>query len=149
MSSEKDAKQISSFIRIFSNYLNSIEKKMSNEQLSFNEIKVMLELVQSDELTAKDIEIRLDLDKSYTSRILKNLAELELIEKFQSDSDKRLYLVTLTANGNKLAKELHEQYLELLEEDIILLQEKGKEKVIDSMKVLEDYYQKDHDEPTE
>ncbi|MGX6979613.1 MarR family winged helix-turn-helix transcriptional regulator [Vagococcus elongatus] len=146
MSKEQDGKQISSFIRIFSNYLNTIEKKMSNQQLSFNEIKVMLELNESDQLTARDIEVRLDLDKSYTSRILKNLGELDLIEKTQSGEDKRLYFLLLTENGKKLAKELHDQYLEILEGDLDLLKSNGKDRLIESMKILEDHYQREIEE---
>lgn len=146
MSKEKDAKQISSFIRIFSNYLNTIEKKMSNENLSFNEIKVMLELFEADNVSARDIEVRLDLDKSYTSRILKNLVDLELLEKEQSDDDKRLYYLSLTKKGKEVAKELYHQYLDILEEDIELLQSTSKNRLIESMKRIEEHYQKEKEE---
>ncbi|TLG79639.1 MarR family transcriptional regulator [Vagococcus zengguangii] len=143
MSDEQDAKQISSFIRIFSNYLNTIEKKMSNEQLTFNEIKVMLELYEADNLTARDIEERLDLDKSYMSRILKNLADLEFIEKEQSFEDKRLFYLSLTKKGKEAAKQLYYQYLDVLEEDLEILSSPYKGKLIDAMKMIESHYQKE------
>lgn len=53
MTMEEEVKQISSFIRIFSSYLNSLEKKMANEMLTFNEIRVMLELHDNEQLSPR------------------------------------------------------------------------------------------------
>ena len=81
MTMEEEVKQISSFIRIFSSYLNSLEKKMANEMLTFNEIRVMLELHDNEQLSTKDIEQRLDFDKSYMSRILKTYLKWDISQK--------------------------------------------------------------------
>lgn len=140
MTMEEEVKQISSFIRIFSSYLNSLEKKMANEMLTFNEIRVMLELHDNEQLSAKDIEQRLDFDKSYMSRILKNLSEMGYISKDQSSEDKRLFHLSLTEEGKELSQSLYEQYLDILEDEIEDLSDAEKNQLLKAIRFVERHY---------
>lgn len=140
MTMEEEVKQISSFIRIFSSYLNSLEKKMANEMLTFNEIRVMLELHDNEQLSAKDIEQRLDFDKSYMSRILKNLSEMGYISKDQSSEDKRLFHLSLTKEGRELSQSLYEQYLDILEDEIEDLSAAEKNQLLKAIRFVERHY---------
>lgn len=140
MTMEEEVKQISSFIRIFSSYLNSLEKKMANEMLTFNEIRVMLELHDNEQLSAKDIEQRLDFDKSYMSRILKNLSEMGYISKDQSSEDKRLFHLSLTEEGKELSQSLYEQYLDILEDEIEDLSAAEKNQLLKAIRFVERHY---------
>lgn len=114
---KEDAQVVNSFIKYFSKYLAYLEKEMANDSYSFNEIRIILELLENDQMHAKDIESELDLDKGYTSRILKRLLDDEIIQRQQSGDDKRLYYLSFTKSGKRLALQLNKKYQAIIAAD--------------------------------
>ena len=117
MAPKDDTKVVNSFIKYFSKYITYLEKEMANDSYNFNEIRIIFELLEKEKVHAKDIETELDLDKGYTSRIVKRLLDEEVIQREQSGDDKRLYYLSFTPEGKKLAKKLYKKYQSIINKD--------------------------------
>ncbi len=115
MDPKEDTQIVNSFIKYFSKYITYLEKEMADDSYNFNEIRIIFELLENKKMHAKDIETELDLHKGYTSRILKRLLDEEIIQREQSDDDKRLYYLSFTPEGKKLATKLYKKYQKIIE----------------------------------
>ncbi|MBP1041796.1 winged helix-turn-helix transcriptional regulator [Vagococcus sp. BWB3-3] len=133
----EDIQRMNSFIKYFLNYINYLEKEMADDSYNFNEIRVIFELLENGQMYAKDIENELDLDKGYTSRILKRLLDEDLIERQQSNDDKRLYYVSFTKTGKKQATELYHKYEKVLSKDYEGLSDDERQPFLESLELIE------------
>jgi len=70
------------------------------------EVRVLYEIYENKEISARDIVNNLHVDKSYLSRILKKFESKFLIERELSSNDSRRTLISLTGNGKTLAESL-------------------------------------------
>lgn len=70
------------------------------------EARVLYEIYESKEISARDIVSNLHVDKSYLSRVLKKLESKSLIKRERSSDDSRRTLISLTGNGKMLAESL-------------------------------------------
>ena len=70
--------------------------------LTYTQYILFLVLWEKDGLTVGEICRRLMLDSGTLSPMLKKLRQQGYIEKRQSDSDERSYIITLTDNGREL-----------------------------------------------
>ncbi|WEG72660.1 MarR family winged helix-turn-helix transcriptional regulator [Vagococcus intermedius] len=129
-----DAHTVNAFIKSFLNYLTFLEKEMANDSFNFNELRIIFELWEQGRMPAKNIESELDLDKGYTSRILKRLMNEGIIQREQSSDDRRLYYISFTEKGQKLAQELYNKYEKIIIDDYSQL---SSEEQIRFMGVLE------------
>ncbi|WP_314061942.1 MarR family transcriptional regulator [uncultured Vagococcus sp.] len=133
----EDIQRMNSFIKYFLNYINYLEKEMADDSYNFNEIRVIFELLENGQMYAKDIENELDLDKGYTSRILKRLLDEDLIERQQSSEDKRLYYVSFTKSGKKRATELYRKYENVIAKDYERLSDEERQPFLESLELIE------------
>lgn len=138
----KDIQKMNSFIKYFLTYLNYLEKEMADDSYNFNEIRLIFELLEKGEMYAKDIENELDLDKGYTSRILKRLLDEGMVERQQSSEDKRLYYVSFTKAGKKRAKELYQKYEAIISNDYKQLSDEERQPFIESLDLIETLHKK-------
>lgn len=70
------------------------------------EARILYEIYESEEISARDIVSNLHVDKSYLSRILKKFESQFLIERKLSANSSRLMLISLTEKGKMLAESL-------------------------------------------
>lgn len=70
------------------------------------EARIIYEIYECGEISARDIASKLHVDKSYLSRILKRLESQLLIERKLSTNSSRLVLISLTEKGKKLTESL-------------------------------------------
>lgn len=115
---------------------------MANDSYNFNEIRIIFELLENDKMHAKDIETELDLDKGYTSRILKRLLDDEIIQREQSDDDKRLFYLSFTEEGRQLAQELYTKYELIISNDYDKLTDAESKRFIKALDVIETIHAK-------
>ncbi|MFY8352323.1 MarR family winged helix-turn-helix transcriptional regulator [Pseudoalteromonas sp. SSM20] len=86
---------------------NSFAEVYSDKyQLTVPQWRVIAHLAEKSTLTAKEICIEAGLDKSTTSRAVKQLLDQEIIIGRQAETDKRATELTLTEKGNTLYQEL-------------------------------------------
>lgn len=129
--------KVNASIKSFLNYLIFLEKQLADDSFNFNEIRIIFEIWEQGELSAKTIETELDLDKGYTSRILKRLLSENLIQKVQSEEDKRLFYVSFTPKGKKVAQKLYKKYETMIMDDFNKLSSDDQRKYIDALEVIQ------------
>lgn len=101
------AKQIIESIREFSRFYTTILGVVNNHVLesefSLPEARVLYELL-ANSFTVRELKEQLQIDEGYTSRIVSKLQKMGLLEKKQSLDDRRVYYLSLTGMGRKVAK---------------------------------------------
>ncbi|MGN0847548.1 MAG: MarR family winged helix-turn-helix transcriptional regulator [Kiritimatiellia bacterium] len=102
----KAAMDIRKFNRFYLPYLHLLTQKYLNSEYSVAEARILYEIYENEESSARDIVGSLHVDKSYLSRILKNFESQLLIERRQSANNSRLMLISLTEKGKLLAESL-------------------------------------------
>ena len=70
--------------------------------LTIPEWRVLAHLAQSDEVSVREIQARVDMDKSKVSRAAARLESSGLIEKRENVADRRLLVMQLTPKGHDL-----------------------------------------------
>ncbi|RST97531.1 hypothetical protein CBF35_02365 [Vagococcus salmoninarum] len=138
----KDTKTINAFIKYFLNYVTYLEKEMSDDTFNFNEIRILFELLEKEKMYAKDIENQLDLDKGYTSRILKKFMDENIIQKDQSDDDKRLFYLSFTDAGKKTAETILAKYEAIINTDLEKLTAKEQKSFISAIETIQKIHDK-------
>lgn len=109
MLNQSEISAIRNFNRDYTKLLGIMNKKVLNTPLSWTEGRVLLEISFNNDKTPIEVANNLELDKSYTSRILKRFEKNGLISKSPSATDSRSVELSLTADGQKLVKELDDR----------------------------------------
>lgn len=100
---------IRNFNRDYTKLLGIMNKRVLNTPLSWTEGRVLLEISFNNDKTPIEVANNLDLDKSYTSRILKRFEKNGFIRKSPSSIDSRSVDLSLTTDGQKMVKELDDR----------------------------------------
>lgn len=97
---------IRKFNRFYLPYFHLLTQKYLNTEYSMAEARILYEIYEGKEISARDIVGKLHIDKSYLSRILKKFAAKSLIKRELSSDDSRKTLISLTESGQTLAESL-------------------------------------------
>lgn len=100
---------IRQFNRFYTNILGLLDKHVLNTGYSFTEARVILEIGFLEQCIANHLVEKLDIDRSYMSRIIAKLSKDGLIIKESSVSDSRTSLIRLTPKGTALFNQLNEK----------------------------------------
>jgi DNA-binding MarR family transcriptional regulator len=106
MLTHQEIATIRSFNRQYTTTLGLLNKQVFDTDLSFPESRVLLKISEKDHLSPKEIAGDLNLDASYTSRILKKLAKLNFVKITPSSTDARSKIVSLSKDGIAIVTEL-------------------------------------------
>ena len=98
---ESQIAAVRAFNRFYTRKLGVLDQQLLKSPFSLSEARVLYELAHRESLAAKAIGIELGLDAGYLSRILQNFEESGLISRTPSPSDRRQYLLSLTAKGGQ------------------------------------------------
>ena len=109
MLNKSEISSIRNFNRDYTKLLGIMNKKVLNTPLSWTEGRVLLEISFNNDKTPIEVATNLDLDKSYTSRILNRFEKKGLISKSPSATDSRSVELSLTTEGQKIVKELDDR----------------------------------------
>ncbi len=137
------------FIRKFEDFNDFLDKlnselKSSNNTYNQAQIEVLNFLSNNKDVTAKQIEDVLNIDRGFLSRTLKSLQNNKLLKKTQSKKDKRIYILNISSKGkdvledhrslktkkydvvfNHLSKEKKEDFIEVLNQAMQIFNNKG------------------------
>ncbi|WP_025692097.1 MarR family winged helix-turn-helix transcriptional regulator [Paenibacillus zanthoxyli] len=100
---------IRQFNRFYTNILGLLDKHVLNTGYSFTEARVILEIGFLEQCIANHLVEKLDIDRSYMSRIIAKLSNDSLIIKENSALDSRTSLIRLTPKGTALFNQLNEK----------------------------------------
>ncbi|QPQ31258.1 MarR family winged helix-turn-helix transcriptional regulator [Lysinibacillus sp. JNUCC 51] len=110
---------IRQFNRFYTNKLGLLDKHVLNNRYSFTEGRVILEIGFLEPCIANHLVEKLDIDRSYLSRIIARLCKDGLLIKEGSSVDNRTSLIRLTPKGiaffNELNEKSNEQIVKLLQ----------------------------------
>ena len=90
------------FNRFYTRQIGVLRKTYLDSPYSLGEMRVLYELAQGDDKTAKDIGRNLDLDAGYLSRVLRDFEKKGLVKRTTSKTDARQSHLALTAKGRKV-----------------------------------------------
>ncbi len=90
---------IRGFNRFYTNILGLLDKHILESDFSLTEGRILFELQEIGPSMANTLSQRLNIDKSYLSRILAKFEMNGLIEKEVSGDDSRAYVIRLSEKG--------------------------------------------------
>lgn len=129
---------IRKFNRFYTNILGLLDQHMLNSDFSLAEARVLHEIGNTENCTAKKLIEKLKMDPGYLSRIIKRFEKKKLLYRVQSYDDGRLYYIHLTDSGKDTLSMLNKLSNNQIYEMISALPDQDKMTVVDSMKTIED-----------
>lgn len=104
--------------RVSTAFRSALERQMGEIGLHGGQIFVLFELWQQDGLRQVDIAKRLSVSAPTVNKMLKGLAEINLVINSRIDDDARSTRIFLTDRGRSIRDEIEGQWLEL-EENVL------------------------------
>lgn len=99
--------------RVTTAYRNALERHLGVIGLHGGQVFVLFELWKQDGLRQIDIATRLNLSAPTINKILKGLAEMNLVVSAREQDDARSTRVFLTDQGRAIKKDVAAQWIEL------------------------------------
>ena len=96
---DKAIARIRAFNRFYTSTIGVLDKHILESNFSLSEARVLYELAQTDDCTARKIMHHLKMDEGYLSRIIERFIQQGLVQKTRSEKDKRAYYLALTGKG--------------------------------------------------
>ncbi len=93
--------KIRSFNRFYTNIIGLLDQRFLDTPYSLTEGRVLYEISQMEECSAKKIRENIAIDEGYLSRIINKFIRQGLIRKSPSPQDKRLHMILLTEKGKR------------------------------------------------
>jgi DNA-binding MarR family transcriptional regulator/GNAT superfamily N-acetyltransferase len=90
---------VRSFNRFFTKFVGALDADFLGTKMTLAEARVLFEIEQSESPTASDLELALNLDAGYLSRILRRFEERDWIERTSDASDRRRQTISLRRAG--------------------------------------------------
>lgn len=115
----KTAMLIRKFNRFYLPFFHLLTQKYLNTEYSVAEARILYEIYEKKEISARDVVNNLHVDKGYLSRILKKFELKSLINREVSEDDSRLTVISLTKKGETLAEKLIMESVQQVERDIM------------------------------
>ncbi|WP_411504365.1 MarR family winged helix-turn-helix transcriptional regulator [Brevibacillus centrosporus] len=106
---------IRQFNRFYTNILGVLNKHVLDTGYTLTEARVVLEIGFMEPCIANQLVEKLDMDRSYMSRIISKIQQDGLLEKESSPLDNRTSLIRLTPKGAELFQQLNERSDEQIE----------------------------------
>ena len=122
--------RIRDFNRFYTNIIGLLDQHFLNSPFSLTEGRVLYEICNTEECSAKKIRENIVIDEGYLSRILDAFVKRDLIKKTPSAADGRLRIIvptekgkreflSLNANSNGLISQIIEKLSEEEREDLL------------------------------
>ena len=93
--------RIRGFNRFYTNMIGLLDQHFLESPFSLTEGRVLYEICNTDDCSAKKIRESIVIDEGYLSRILDNFVNRGLIEKTRSRTDGRLWMILPTEKGKR------------------------------------------------
>ncbi len=129
--------QIRSFNRFYTNVLGLLNQSILDSGYSLTEARILYELGKTNPCSANQLSARLNIDRSYMSRVLKHFARKGLIAKELSPKDSRVHQLRLTRAGVEAAQELNRKSEEQLIKLTAPLNEAAISEITQAMKIIQ------------
>lgn len=133
---DKTIHEIRKFNRFYTVSMGFLNSGYLDTSYSIVETRVLFEIKMHGNCVQSDIAKTLHIDKSYLSRMISRFYKNGLVEKIQSEEDKRITHIALTETGNMETERLIELTDHQIKANIIHLSSDECEKICDAMNVV-------------
>lgn len=133
---------IREFNRFYTVIIGILNRNFLGTDYSVTETRILFELQSNSENTANALIEKLQIDKSYMSRILKSFEKKGFITKQVVSGDKRSYMIQLTQEGKDKIAELIKVTNRQIEGLVEQLTASECSEVIEAMDTITKYFTK-------
>jgi DNA-binding MarR family transcriptional regulator/GNAT superfamily N-acetyltransferase len=130
---EPDVAAVRAFNRFYTRKLGVLDQQLLKSPFSLSEARVLYEIAQRQDISAKEIGAGLGLDAGYLSRIVQNFDEAGLISREPLPTDRRQYRLALTAQGRQAYEKLERSTNDHIAAMLEGLPPGGKARLVDSI----------------
>ncbi len=125
--------KIRSFNRFYTNIIGLLDQHFLDSPFSLTEGRVLYEICNTEECSAKKIRETIVIDEGYLSRILDSFLKRGLIKKTPSSRDGRLRIIVSTEKGKREFANLNENSNILIVQLIEKLSEEERADLLNKM----------------
>jgi DNA-binding MarR family transcriptional regulator len=129
--------RIRSFNRYYTNVIGLLDQHFLDSPFSLTEGRVLYEICNTEDCTAKKIRGNIVIDEGYLSRILDGFIKRGLIRKTPSPKDRRLHLIVPTEKGKQQFANLNENSNDLIAQLIEKLSEQERSELVQTMERIQ------------
>lgn len=137
---EQRVQAVRQFSRFYTRQLGVLNDKLLGSKYSLTAVRVLFELANRKDGTARDIGHDLGLDAGYMSRMLNGFARARLITRERSKFEGRNIHLRLTAKGRSVFQSLDRQSSAQVAEMLDRLSEPVQEKLTQSLRRAEESF---------
>ena len=125
--------RIRSFNRFYTNIIGLLDQHFLDSPFSLTEGRVLYEICNTKECSAKKIRENIVIDEGYLSRILENFIKRGLIKKTPSPKDGRLRMIVPTEKGRREFSNINTNSNKLISQMIDKLSEEERADLLSKM----------------
>ena len=125
--------RIRSFNRFYTNIIGLLDQHFLDSPFSLTEGRVLYEICNTEECSAKKIRESIVIDEGYLSRILDSFSKRSLIKKTPSPKDGRLRIIVPTEKGKREFASLNDNSNSLIFQMIGKLSEEERGDLVELM----------------
>ncbi len=134
--------KIRSFNRFYTNIIGLLDQHFLDSPFSLTEGRVLYEICNTEECTAKKIRENIVIDEGYLSRILDNFSKRGLIKKSRSSADRRSRIIVPTEKGNREFANINNNSNILISQLIEKLSDEEREDLLNKMEGIHSLLEK-------
>ena len=128
--------KIRGFNRFYTNVIGLLDQHFLDSPFSLTEGRVLYEICNTDECSAKKIREKVLIDEGYLSRILDSFSKRGFIKRTPSQMDGRLRIIVPTEKGQKEFAALNQNSNRLISQLIGKLSEEECEELLSNMECI-------------
>ena len=128
--------RIRSFNRFYTNIIGLLDQHFLDSPFSLTEGRVLYEICNAEECSAKKIRESIVIDEGYLSRILDSFVKRGLIRKTASQMDGRLRIIVPTEKGKREFSNLNDNSNKLISQMIEKFSEEEREDLLNKMEEI-------------
>lgn len=125
--------KIRAFNRFYTGIIGLLDQHFLDSAFSLTEGRVLYEICNTEDCSAKNIRENIFIDEGYLSRILDRFVKQGLIKKTRSPEDGRLWIILPTEKGQREFASLNQSSNRLVSHIIEKLSEEERVDLLDKM----------------
>lgn len=128
--------KIRSFNRFYTNVIGLLDQHFLDSPFSLTEGRVLYEICNTEECSAKKIRENISIDEGYLSRILDHFVKRGLIRKTPSSKDGRLRIIVPTEKGKREFSNINTNSNDVISQMIDKLSEEECQDLLSKMEAI-------------
>lgn len=134
----EDARELFQILTRRYGLLNTNCCQVRGKDISLVQSHILYEILRNDRPSMQQVSDTLGMDITTFSRQIQTLVKMELVKKSPLPEDRRVYQLSLTAQGNYVAAKINADMNQYLSEVFSNMSEFERDMVIKSIKLLND-----------